>query len=228
MVIVGSVAIGVLIGSMFVANLFNQNAAVTGTKNQGLLISGTETVKVLRPDGSVISTWVGPDPLSSNTQNAIAGCATGLSQPVGSTPYGVFGSCENWIGSIELWTDGPSGTCTVYLTDNSKYCTYVNPVPATSTLTPIGCTTGSSIAYGTCTGWITEATFGPTTFTPSSCGSSCAVQEVIGASPAGWAFDTLCAATFAPGEPGANCMSGSIATVAPQDSLLVTIQFSVS
>jgi hypothetical protein len=228
LVIVGSLAIGILLGSSVLANMFNQSAGSKGSEVDGLTLSGTETVKVMAPDGQVISTWQGPDPISSNVMSAFAGCATGLSQPSGSAPYGVFGSCEGWIGSIALWTDGSSGACTVYLTSLSKFCTYYNPVAATDTLTPIGCTTGSATAYGTCTGWITEATFGPTTFTSSSCGASCAVEEVIGASPAGWAFDSMCASTFAPGEPGAACLSTPIATVAPQDSLLVTIDFSVT
>ncbi|MGA2199073.1 MAG: hypothetical protein ABSG45_03965, partial [Nitrososphaerales archaeon] len=144
--IVGSIAIGILLGSTVLANVFNQNAASKGSEDQGLMISGTETIKVLSPDGSVVSTFQGPDPLSTNTINAIAGCATGLSQPAGSVPYGVFSSCEDWIGSVALWTDAPGNTCTLFLTANSKYCTYYNPMPATNTLTPIGCTTGSSIA----------------------------------------------------------------------------------
>jgi hypothetical protein len=226
--VVGSVAIGILLGSTVLASVFNHNAGSTGTVNEGLLLSGTETVKVLAPDGSVVSTWHGPDPLSSNTQNAIAGCATGISQPAGSVPYGVFASCEDWIGSIALWTDGPGGTCTVFQTGNKNDCTYYNPVPATNTLTPLGCTTGSSTAYGTCRGWITEATFGPGTFTSTSCGNSCGVEDVIGASPVGWAFDSICASTFAPNDPSVGCLSAPIATVAPLDSLLVTIQFSVS
>ncbi len=210
------------------AGAFNHNAGSTGSENQGLLISGTETVKVLAPDGSVLSTWQGPDPISSNTQNAIVGCATGIAQPTGSVPYGVFSSCENWIGSIALWTDAPGGVCQLFQTNNKNFCTYYNPVPATNTLTPIGCTTGSSIAYGTCTGWITEAPFGPTTFTSTSCGSSCGVEEVIGASPVGWAFDSICALAFNDGTTDLPCLSTPIATVAPQDSLLVTIDFTVS
>lgn len=223
LIVAGTLVIGVLIGSTVFASLLSQNAA--GTERQSLMISGTETIKVLGPGGDVISTWQGPDPITANTINALAGCITGIN--AGGSPAGVFGSCESWIGGIALWTDSPAGTCTVPNTA-TKVCTYVNPIPATNTLTPVGCTTGSTSSYGTCTGWITEATFGPTTFTSSNCGTSCVVQEVIGVAPNNYPFDTLCASTFAPGEPSAGCMSGSIATVAPQDSLLVTIQFTAS
>jgi hypothetical protein len=228
LVIFGSVAIGILLGSTLVANVFYHNTGSTGNVNQGLTISGTETVKVLAPDGSVVSTWKGPDPLSPNVQDAIAGCATGIAQPTGSVPYGVFSSCEDWIGAIALWTDAPSGVCTLFQVGNTKYCTYVNPAPATNTLTPLGCTTGSSTAYGSCTGWITEATFGPTTFTSTSCGTSCGVEEVTGTSSVGWAFDSICSLAFNDGTQDLPCLSTPIATVAPQDSLLVTIDFSVT
>ena len=116
----------------------------------------------------------------------------------------------------------------MFQTANHNLCTYYNPVSATNTLTPLGCTTGSSSAYGTCTGWITEATFGPTTFTSASCGTSCAVAEVVGTSPAGWPFDSICSLAFDDGTTDLPCLSTPIATVAPTDSLLVTIQFSVT
>jgi hypothetical protein len=230
-VIVVAAAIGgLLFGSAVFPNLLNHNAA--GREDQGLLLSGIETIKVISPSGAVLSTFRGPDPISTNVMNAIAGCATGISQPASGDPSGVFNSCEDWIGVISLWTDAPGGVCTVLFTANPKVCTYVNPVPATNTLTPLGCTTGGQFAYGSCTGWITEATFGPTTFTSTSCGKSCGVEEVIGASPTSdgnnWAFDTICASTFNPEEPSVPCLSTPIATVAPLDSLLVTIQFSVT
>ncbi|MHB2035854.1 MAG: hypothetical protein ACYCPW_03815 [Nitrososphaerales archaeon] len=229
-----SLTVGLILGAVLSANLLATRSLSSSadSKNQIFALTGTETIKVLAPNGHVISTWHGPDPLSSNVKNAIAGCATGVSQPSGAVPYGVFNSCEDWIGSISLWIDGPGSTCTVTLTANSKYCSFINGVTATNTLTPIGCTTGgpgtAEGGYGTCTGWITDATFGPTTFTSANCGSSCSVEYVEGASPLGWAFDYVCASTFAPGEPSVGCLSTSIATVVPLDSLLVTIQFNVS
>lgn len=222
-------SVGIILGVVLSENLLaTRSLSSTDSRNQALTISGTETIKVLAPDGRVVSTWQGADPLTANAANGLASCITGIS--TGNSPAGVFGSCESWITGIAIQTDMPAGICNDGPKEQSL-CSYITAA-ATNTLTPIGCTTGSAIAYGTCTGWITEATFGPSTFTSLNCGSKCAVENVFAGQSSGggvWPFDQICAANYNyAGFQPLPCLSGTIATVSPQDSLLVTIQFSVS
>ena len=103
-------------------------------------------------------------------------------------------------------------------------------ISATNTLTPLGCgpnaSTGSTIPP-LCTGWITEATFGPTTFTPTNCiytisQTPCGVLEVDAGT-----LSQLTTYGHTEGFDYLNLNATPI-LVASGDSLLVTIQFTVS
>lgn len=228
--VLGVVIIAVAIGALLLVGQFVplfSNRDSSASNKDGLYISGTETIKVVAPDGKMVSTWTGPDPLSANAFNAIAGCVTGISNPGAG---GVYGSCSGWITGMSIQTDTPGHTCNAG-PDEETYCSFLT-APVSNTLTPVGCTTGSTTTYGSCTGWITEAIFGPTTFTAANCGSSCNVETVqAGYSSGGgvYGFDLICSADFNyAGFQPLPCLSGEIATVGPSDSLLVTIQFTVS
>lgn len=228
--VLGVVIIAVAIGALLLVGqllpLVTSRDSSASNKD-GLYISGTETVKAVAPDGKVVSTWTGPDPLTANAFNAIASCVTGISNPGAA---GVYGSCSGWITGMDIETDTPGHTCNDGPLEASD-CSFLL-ASVSNTLTPVGCTTGSTSAYGSCTGWITEATYGPTTFTSANCGSSCNVEAVqAGYSSGGgvYGFDLICSADFNyAGYQPLPCLSGEIATVGPSDSLLVTIQFTVS
>ena len=237
--VAASLTVGIMLGVVLSSNLLVPRSLPSSsgnTKNQGLVIGGTETIKVLAPDGSVVSTWQGPDPLSTYAINGIVNCIPGTNG--GSTTPLEFGSCSSWITGIEIFTDSPAGICNEASSFSGPgnslgpQCS-TDAAAATNTLTPINCLSPSSVS---CTGWITEATFGPSTFTQTNCGNSCAVEFVM-AGPLGTgrsqlgggvSFDYICAANYIAGGSGYSCLSGAIATVLPQDSLLVTIQFTVS
>jgi hypothetical protein len=223
--IVGSVVIGILLGSTIFANMLSGTAS--GTQKQGLTIAGTETIKVLGPNGQVLSKWQGADPISTVTINAISSCVTGANG--GSTSPLGFGSCSGWIGSISVYSDNPTGTCTE-LTERTN-CTILTS-SATNYLTPQGC------VPPLCSGWTTEAIFSPTSFTQKNCGTSCQVEEVQvggGTSAAPALFDELCTHAYSAGnngegDSGISCTLGNtaIAPVSPGDTLVVTIAFSIS
>ncbi len=242
--IVGSVAIGVLLGSSVLANVFNQNATSKGSEDQGLMISGIETIKVLAPDGSLASQWSGPDPLTALGTNALAACITGSdggsTDPIGpGSVTGASGSCSSFINAVAI-VFGPAdatqqgGTCAdnagAELENGFTVTGCQAEISATNTLTPLGCgpnsSTGSTIPP-LCTGWITDATFGPTTFTPTNCiytisQTPCGVLEVDAGT-----LSQLTTYGHTEGFDYLNLNAAPI-VVANGDSLLVTIQFTVS
>jgi hypothetical protein len=235
--IVGSVALGLLIGTTILSNAVNGSAS--GNENQGLLLSGTATFKVLGPDGSLVSQWTGPDPLTNAAINAIAACLPGSdggsTDPIGpGSPSGASGSCSSFVSAAAV-VFGPMGTgCTENggaQTENSFSVTgCVVTAPATNTLTPVGCdpnaSTGSTIPP-LCTGWITEATFGPATFTSTNCNygvsqTPCAVLEV-----ATGVNGVITNPSYGPTN-GFDQIFPTPISLSSGDSLLVTIQFTVS
>jgi hypothetical protein len=244
LVVVGSVAIGVLLGSTVLANLFNQNASGIRTENQGLLLSGMETIKVLAPNGNVVSQWSGPDPLTNAGMNALAACIPGSdggsTSPIGpGSITGASGSCSSFINGVAI-VFGPAdttqqgGTCADNAGGENEYAFSETgcqaEIGATNTLTPLGCDPNSStgsVIPPLCTGWITEATFGPTTFTPTNCiytisQTPCGVLEVDAGT-----LTQLTTYGHTEGFDYLNLNATPI-LVASGDSLLVTIQFTVS
>ena len=177
-----------------------------------------ETVKVLGPDGKVVSTWTGADPLLPAAINAIANCVPGSNG--GSTSPAGFLSCNTWIQNMVVWWDAPSVNGCVESSPSG--CTISSPVPVSNTLTPQDC--GS---VSTCSGWITEATLGPNTFTGGNCGPNCAIKLITLSDTAGAGFDTLCSTFYSTTDPYCTTSFANI-VVSPGDSLLVTIQFTIS
>jgi len=245
-VVVALVA-GILLGTIFSGNLFspqrvsNPNHGGDANTIQGVAFAGNETLKVLGPDGQVVSTWKGPDPLTVNAINAIAACLVGQTGEFGVS---VFQYCptsgSTWIQQIEI--DFGSG-CTWLTSSTYSGGCGVSDAIATNTLTlngQAGCDPSSSISTDNCNGWITEATFGPATFTTTNCPTTCPLQNVqtqliIGPGPngpGGAAFDYLCTSEFGSITVGTSpepcTLSSSPATMSPGDSLLVTILFTVS
>jgi hypothetical protein len=247
---------GLLVGSSLFPGLLNHNA--TDKQTQGILFSGTETIKVIAPDGRIVSTWEGPDPLTNLAINAIASCATAGDAPGSTTSPVNFGSCSAWTNEMFIQWDSPAGVCSNGLDAQiNSICSY-SSAPTSDTLTPIGCNPSAYNPAGTyCTGWISEATFGPATFTPANCGTigtsplSCSLENVDTGTGALWQdqtsgicprgtctnyvvgslFDTLCTTTY--GQWAVDwypvcTLTSPPATMSPGDSLLVTIQFTVS
>ncbi len=220
--IAGSVVIGILLGSTVFAGMLSRTAS--GTQNQALTISGTETIKVIGPDGKVVSTWQGPDPLTVYARNAIASCVGGTNG--GNLSPLNFGSCSTWITRMGIYVDHGNGqTCTI-----TSGCSRLDSA-ATNFLTPAGCNPSSGTP-NLCSGWSTVATFLPNLFTTVNCGTSCHVQAVVATNDNSWAWDELCTHTYATTDAsnGVNCTlgGGAIPPVSPGDTLVVTIDFSVN
>lgn len=225
----GALAIGILLGSTFFSGALSGQAS--GTARQGLTIAGTETLKVLGPDGQVISTWQGPDPLTFDGMNGIASCVTGTNG--GTLTPDAFYECSTWISNIGIAFDKPSVTCTsaAEFTD----CTQLESV-ASNYLTPQACYDTTPYPEGStlCSGWQTQATFGPNSFTAANCGTSCHVQMIrtLGGTGGGAVFDELCTGSFGASDTstGVKCNlgGGAIPAISPGDTLLVTIAFTVS
>lgn len=246
---------GIFLGATFSGDIVslprapNLSHAGAGSSIQGLILGGTVTVKVLGSNGRVVSTWSGPDPINPADASFLIGCilghnggalSNGLSQP------GVGGdACDTFISQVVIFTDTPSGPCTNTgeggLEGPAPVCTIIfSPASNTPTAPP---PETSCLGNQDCTGWVTEATYGPSTFTSSNCGSSCSVQEVETTNTCAptlviqscYLFDYVCTSTmtydFSSSLPcnyeGAS-PPPSIATVSPGDSLLVTIQFTVT
>ena len=225
----GALAIGILLGSTMFAGVLSGQAS--GTAKQGLTISGTETLKVLGPDGQVVSVWQGPDPLTFDGMNGIASCVTGSNGGV-LTPD-AFYTCNTWISNIGIAFDKPSVTCT-YAAEFTN-CTQLQSA-ATNYLTPQGCYDTTPYREGStlCSGWQTQATFGPNSFTVADCGTTCHVEMVrtLGGTGGGAVFDELCTTSFGASDTfqGVKCSlgGGAIPALSPGDTLLVTIAFTVS
>lgn len=242
-----SLVLGMLLGAVVFANLVSGHSILLSsgqvTKDQGLFISGTEAVKVLSPEGKVLSTWQGPDPISNLAINALAACIPGSdggsTDPKGpDSTTGASGSCSSFTDGVYIVfapADYPfiGGTCSQNAgaqTENGFSVTGCQAnAQAVNTLTPLGCDPNSTTSGGNpalCTGWITEATFGPTTFTATNCIYSnsqtpCAVLDVgagtlsqLSTYGTNGAFDYLNPSPIIPVSAG--------------DSLLVTIQFTIS
>lgn len=126
--------------------------------------------------------------------NDIAVCLSG------NNTHGYFmggSTCSGWTTRIAMVWDFNGHT--------------YNPVrPTTNTLTPPGCNPFNTHSPPYCSGWITETTFGPNTFTQANC-NPCSITRVDAESTAD-GFDDI---------------STSI-SASPGDSLLVSIQFTVS
>lgn len=243
LIITASVLIGIMAGSLLLPGVFIRGS--TGTASDGLVLSGTETIKVLAPDGALVSSWTGPDPLTNIAINALAACIPGTdggsTDPVGpASVTGASGSCSSFINAVAI-VFAPAnypevgGTCAANAGAQTLNSYSVTGCQATTTatnyLTPLGCSPNSSTGANTpplCTGWITEATFGPATFTATNCiydqsQTPCSVVSV----DAG----TLSQISPYPGygyAEGFDTLSPTPIPVAVGDSLLVTIQFTVS
>lgn len=213
------VVVAVVVGSALATEL--ATGVSSPRKYQVLSISGTETIRVIAPDGRVTSTWTGADPLIPGAINAMAACISGVTTAnVGNYP------CYGMIGKIHLETDSSSGTCTSVSPNCWSYDIFnqTSPFPIHDTLTPPGCTPRSELLL--CNGWITTATFGPSTFTSTNCGSQCSVELVS------TDIDVLCTTTWGTYYGGVPCQPASppasFATVSAGDSLAINIQFTVS
>ena len=223
-----SLAVGVILGSVFyggagsLGTTAHETTQLPGGTGQSISIAGTVKLQAYSASGALLSTWQWPDPLVTDSLSNIAFCFSG-SNSLAFNP-----NCHSWINAIDIYTDSPSGTCshTAFLN-----CTYLQGT-APNYLLPIGC----SVNYD-CTGWESQATFGPTTFTSSNCGSSCNVEMVLPGWQPGTAnyvypFDALCTianGVTAPSIPGATCtLASAIATVSPGQTLVVTVTYTVS
>lgn len=234
---------GIVLGSILSVNLLTRPASLSGNaKNDGVYITGTETIKVLSSEGKLVSTWTGPDPITGLTINALAACITGNStNPIGpASVTGASGSCSSFINEIAI-VFAPAnypeigGTCSANAgaeTLNSYSVTGCEATAsATNYLTPLGCWPNSSTAASTpplCTGWTTESTFGPGTFTSTNCiynqaATPCSVVQV----DAGTSQMNPYPAGYGNGE-GFDYVNPTPIPVSAGDSLLVTIQFSIS
>lgn len=243
LVVVGSLAIGVLLGSTVLSNVLNTNTS--GKVTDGLYLSGTETIKVVAPDGKVVSTWTGPDPLTNIAVNAIAACIPGSvggsTDPVGPASTPANGSCSSFINGVAIVFAPASypfigGTCSENAgaeTENGFSVTGCQAnAAATNILTPLGCDPNAGTPAPTgplCSGWITQATFGPTTFTATNCiydisQTPCAVLEA-GAGP----LSQMANPSYGIGNAAFDILTvPTPISVAAGDSMLVTIQFTVS
>lgn len=230
--IVGSVAIGILLGSTVFSSVMARSA--TGKENVGLLLTGTENVKVMAPDGNIVSQWTGPDPVTYLTQNALAACITGTdggsTDPIGPpSVIGGSGSCSSFINAVAI-VYAPEYGCVINMeavTLNGFTVTGCQAATsATNYLTPLGCSPNSSTAANPpplCSGWITQATFGPGTFTSTNCiynqaETPCSVVQVdAGNLQQMLIFD----GSF-------DYVNPTPIPVAAGDSMLVTITFTIS
>ena len=246
---------GIFVGTVFSGDLISPQKdsdpshGGAGSTIQGLILSGTVTVKVLGSDGRVVSTWSGPDPINPADASFLIGCILGHNGGQlnnGLNQINVNGDpCDTYISQVVIFTDTPSGPCSnadaSELGSPPPVCTTIfSPASNTATAPP---PETSCLNNQDCTGWVTETTYGPSTFTDSNCGSSCSVQEVETVNTCAptydiqvcYPFDYVCTATmvydFSTSLPcswdGATVPT-SIATISPGDSLLVTIQFTVT
>lgn len=244
-IVVVAIAIGaLLLAAQFLPLVLNRDSSASN--KDGLYLSGTETIKVLSPDGKVVSTWTGPDPLTNIAINALAACIPGTNggstDPIGpGSVTGASGSCSSFINAVAIvFAPGSitqyGGTCSANAGAQTLNGYSVTGCQATTTatnyLTPLNCGPDASTVASPpplCTGWITQATFGPGTFTSTNCiynepATPCSVVSVdagvmsqISPYPVGYGY----------GE-GFDSLSPTPIAVAAGDSLLVTIQFTVS
>ena len=201
------------------------NSSPSGSAQQ-IAVSGTVNLKVYAPGGALVATYDVPDPIWPDAVTQIVGCVLGSNGGIsaGSTP---FGTCSGWINLMNVDWDSPSGTCTA-ATEGTAACSYASG-PVKNYPEPIGCSLQLA-ASNMCTGWESQAVFGPGTFTASNCGSSCKVEEIyVGlAAPNGGllqSFDEVCSATFL---SALGCLPSTIATVSPGQTLVVTITYTIS
>lgn len=242
---------GIIAGAIISGGVFSAASATgrggTGSGVQGLKFSGIVTVKVLGSDGRLVSTWSGPDPINPSDASFLIGCILGHNGGQSGNGLSAAGgdACDTFISQVVIFTDTPSGPCTNAgeggLEGPPPDCTIIfSPASNTPTAPP---PETNCLGNQDCTGWVTETTYGPSTFTTSNCGSSCSVQEVETVNTCAptydiqvcYPFDYVCTPTmvydFSSSLPcnydGATPPT-SIATVSPGDSLLVTIQFTVT
>lgn len=239
LIITASILIGILAGSSLLPGVLNKSQA--GAENDGLTFSGTVNIKVLASDGNVVSQYTGPDPLEAAGINALAACITGTdggsTDPIGpGSVSGADGSCSSFVNAVSIvFAPLPSGgACPLNAggqTENGFTVTGCEEnIGATNTLTPLGCDPNASTGASSgpvCSGWITEATFGPTTFTAGNCLTTisqtpCAVVQV-----GTGVLSQLNTYGYTNAFSAINLGSTPI-PVAAGDSLLVTIQFTVS
>ena len=239
LIITASVLIGILAGSMLLSAVPGKSSA--GTENDGLTFSGTINVKVLASDGSVVSQYTGPDPLEAAGINAIAACITGTdggsTSPIGpGSVDGYAGSCSSFVNAVAIVFSpyqSVGGTCAQpggSQTENGFSVSGCEEnIAATNTLTPLGCgpngSTGAPLPL--CSGWITEATFGPTTFTATNCVYTTSQTPCAVTSVGTGVLSQLTSYGYTNAFSAINLGATPI-QVAAGDSLLVTIQFTVS
>lgn len=180
---------GAAIGT-FVVSSYVKPAA---TRSEGLNVEGYATINVLNSAGKVVYTWQGHNMLFDWTISDIAACLSGNT----TTSYN-FGACSGWTPRLYVsWLDGNSS--------------YDHNALASIALLPAGCNPASSYGGQLCNGWVDEASFGPSSFTASNCGS-CTITGVAAGGAGTAEFDTI---------------TTSIPVVSG-DSLLVTVDFYVS
>lgn len=236
--IAASVVVGILLGSTLFASVLSGTAA--GAQKQDLKISGTETIKVLGPNGKLVGQWQGADPLTYESANDLAGCLSGY-EPSITPPY-YFGTCSGWTNQIVAVYDAPGGTCT----ESSKYCSDSGAV-ATSYLTPNGCYVGdpNQADVVPCTGWTIEGVFPPNDFASTFCSPTCHVEDVragyapsVGGNMEG-VFDELCTTAYGTtggvfdaftNSAGVSCTLGNnaIPAIPTGGTLLVAIAYTIS
>lgn len=183
--VAAALALGILIGAVFSGGLLSAagspHSGASNPKNQGVSLSGVETIKVLGADGRVISSWTGPDPLTPLAIGSMVACITG---PESSSPWivsngngGYTPICGAWIqtGAFAVfWGCSVTGSfndgATAFPVSS---CAGSSTQAVTNTPTPVGCSLTPLPYQGNpppCTGWISQATFAPATYCSNACG----------------------------------------------------------
>jgi len=229
-VLVGSAfsILALVLGAGLAAGFFGSGASNVGTRSniEGLPIGGVAYITVYNPQGKVVETWHGHNTVFGTADSAISNCISGAAA-VGSPITG----CTGFTGSIAIiWG--------FVLADIQEPCVLggssanfspCSQATATNVLSPGGC----SVSAGTCTGWLTSATFQPTDFTHANgCGVSCTIDMVVAAQGTSWTgyYEgppmTSSIQVSDPGN-GFDQIPTSIA-ITNGDSLAVNIQYTVS
>jgi hypothetical protein len=250
-----AVALGIIVGAIFSGALLSASSSPQSPgpalKNQGISISGVETIKVLGANGGVISSRSFPDPLTPEAIASMIACIIG---PESGSPWiisngagGYVASCSGWIQSgvfDVFWNCAIVGYQTINGVDlPTSRCNDPASQTVTNTPTPVGC---SGVA---CTGWITQAAFTPATYC-SGCGLDAVVlgdaslsfssaSGLFGPLPSGNALDCIadsagvgvCSNMLGVGSPWPSAQSGSLTGSTFSGSavtLVVSISFTVT
>ena len=199
-----------------------------GGKGQSLVIAGNVNVKVYAEGGALVSNWNGPAPMNDVAVGQLVGCIVGSNGGQPSEGGLFYGSCFGFINELAISFDSQSGPCV----SGGATCSSAES-SAKNYLLPLNCWLYTSGAEADpCTGWETQAIFGPDTFTNTNCGSSCNIEYAMtgvlgGSGNLADPFDYLCTTTYS-SSAGSGCSLASIASVSPGQTLVVTITYTIS